>query len=219
MSEKSSYWYDSTPSTGTSNSIIWVGGDIPCLNICNNSRLTTVQVKMAEAICNLIAATNVQNIEIPECFKDAFATSNPVLIDFIVLLLNNACTQQNQITEIQNSLQTLNPLVNVDYKCCSDNPCVTTGVVNLNVALENIIQCICSLKETVQYIQDIQIGSITTIAQQALNTSQQANSKSDTNITAISNLSNRMNVVESKINDIINAASVSLAEIAAIPTI
>lgn len=166
MSEKSSYWYDSSPVKATTNEVLWVGGDIDCLGICNNSRLTTVQTKMANAICDLITTTNIDDIVIPECFKEAFATSNPVIVDFITLLLQTACTQKGQIETIEGSLETLNPLVSVDYKCCSDNPCVTTGVVKLNVALENIIQCICSLKEYVGVIPDGQtsvVGYITSL--------------------------------------------------------
>ncbi len=167
MSDKASYYYDSSPIKATTNEVLWVGGDIPCLDVCNKSRLTTVQLAIIDKLCLLTSNTDLTNVVIPECLKTAFNSGDKVLLDFIQILLDNACLQNTQITDITTSLETLNPLVTVDYKCCSDNPCITTGTVTLSVALENIIICMCDLKSyigilptgqtsVVGYIQNLQ---------------------------------------------------------------
>ena len=210
-SETNSYSYNSSPVLGTTHQIEWQGNDIACIGVCKGMRLTTVQTKMANAICDLLTATSLTDLVIPSCFTTAFDTSNPILVDFLNLLLSTACTQQGQITDLTNSLDTVNPFVTVDYKCCSENDCVTTGTVRLNVALENIIQCICDLKtlvgvlpsnqtSVVGYIQAVQgnLGVLTGVVNSYTNS-----------INAITNaqqgISERVKKTESRINCIINS--------------
>ena len=159
-SETNSYSYNSSPVLGTTHQIEWQGNDIACIGVCKGMRLTTVQTKMANAICDLLTATDLTDLEIPSCFTTAFNTSDPILVDFLNLLLSTACTQQTQITGLTNSLDNVNPFVTVDYKCCGENPCITTGTVRLNVALENIIQCICDLKALVGTLPENQTSVV-----------------------------------------------------------
>ena len=42
----------------------------------------------------------------------------------------------------------------MDYKCCSENPCVTTGTVTLSVALQNIINCLCEQKALIVELEN-----------------------------------------------------------------
>jgi hypothetical protein len=158
--ETNSYSYNSSPILGTSHQIEWQGSDIACIGVCKGMRLTTVQTKMANAICDLLTATSLTDLVIPSCFTTAFDTSDPILVDFLNLLLSTACTQQGQITELTNNQDTVNPFVTVDYKCCGENPCVTTGTVRLNIALENIIQCICDLKALVGTLPENQTSVV-----------------------------------------------------------
>jgi len=209
-SETNSYSYNSSPVLGTTHQIEWQGNDIACIGVCKGMRLTTVQTKMANAICDLLTATSLTDLVIPSCFTTAFDTSDPILVDFLNLLLSTACIQQGQITDLTNSLDTVNPFVTVDYKCCSENDCVTTGTVRLNVALENIIQCICDLKtlvgvlpsnqtSVVGYIQAVQgnLGVLTEVVNSYTNS-----------INAISSsqqgISDRVKTTELRINCIID---------------
>lgn len=168
MSERNSYSkVKRCPSMSTTDCIEYVGDSIPCLDICKGDLLTSVEYSIATKVCELVSLTDASNITIPDCFKDAWATKDKTILEFLSFLLTQACEQKTSITNIQDQLIRLDPLVTVDYKCCSDNPCVTVGEVKLSQALENIVNCLCSLKEiigvlpegqtsVVSYIQDLE---------------------------------------------------------------
>lgn len=155
------------PTTVTTDCVEYVGESIPCLDICKGDFLTDVEFNIATKVCELASLTDTSNIQLPDCFVAAWGTKDKTILEFLSFLLDQACLQKDSIESIETQLVKLDPLVTVDYKCCSDNPCVTIGEVKLSVALQNIISCICSLKEVVGtlpagktsvvgYIQDLE---------------------------------------------------------------
>lgn len=202
----SNYWYNYEPVIGTTNQVIWKGGDIPCLDVCDGSRLTTLQAAIIDKLCTLLASADVSGITLPDCFIIAWGTQDKTILNFLNFILQTACEQQKLIDELENEIQNVNPLVTIDYKCCSDNPCVTTGTVTLSEALQNIINCMCTLKEE---LDDAQTGILAAqaVAQEALTEAQATqNQLNITNQTLLA-LSTRMNNVECKINCIITNAT------------
>lgn len=202
----SSYWYNYEPIVGTTNQITWVGGDIECLGVCNGARLTTLQATIIDKLCTLVNSADVSNLQLPDCFVDAWGTQDKTILNFLNFILQTACDQQKTIEQLQVGVENVDPLVTVDYKCCSDNPCVTTGTVKLSIALQNIINCLCSLKEELEDSK-LQVTAAIAVAQQALTTAQQTQNQLINTNQSIQGLSSRLNNAECKINCIITNAT------------
>lgn len=192
---------DRCPNPTTTNCIEWVGDDIPCLDICKGDSLTVLQNAIAEKLCELVALTDASNIVIPECLRIAWGTQDKEILTFLQFILDNACSLQSQIDSINGTIANFNPLVTVDYKCCSDNPCVTTGTVTLSVALQNIINCLCTQKEEIEALSQ----TVITNSNLVLSLQQQVQAQQNlTNslITTLSQISVRLTNTENDISDI-----------------
>jgi len=109
-------------------------------------KLTTVQVSIAEKLCELVGETNVSTIVLPPCLVTAFGTRDKTILEFILFLLEESCNLQSQIDNLNTDLSIFEPMVTVDYKCCADSPCVTVGTVTVSEAIQNILNCLCDLK-------------------------------------------------------------------------
>jgi hypothetical protein len=150
MSEKSSYWYDSSPVIGTSNQITWAGGDVYCgttLVACNGTRLTTMQKAILDRICTLEGVIDMTTITFPCSLEVAWNSQDLTILNLIQYLLDNACAQKTTI----DSLPTTNdPFVTIEYCCCSGvDGCGTSVTVALSTHIQNIITCLCELKTEV----------------------------------------------------------------------
>lgn len=151
MSEKSSYWYDSSPVIGTSNQITWAGGDVYCgttLVACNGTRLTTMQKAILDRICTLEGVIDMTTITFPCSLEVAWNSQDLTILNLIQYLLDNACAQKTTI----DSLPTTNdPFVTIEYCCCSGvDGCGTSVTVALSTHIQNIITCLCEYKEEVK---------------------------------------------------------------------
>jgi hypothetical protein len=150
MSESSSYWYDSSPVLGTAAQIVWGGADVYCgetLVACKGTRLATMQVAILDRICELEGVTDMTSISIPCVLYQAWGTQDPTILNYIQYLLDNACDQK----AVVDTLPTTNdPSVSIEYCCCSNiDGCGTTVTVSLSTHIQNIITCLCNLKEEV----------------------------------------------------------------------
>ena len=129
----------------TTNCVSYQGESIPCLNICRGDSVTYVENAIAVALCKLITETDMSNVVLPPCLIEAWNTRDKTILEFIKFLLEESCTLQGQIDALNTELATFQPMVTVDYKCCSDSPCVTVGTVTVTEALQNIINCLCNV--------------------------------------------------------------------------
>jgi hypothetical protein len=129
----------------TTNCVSYQGESIPCLNICRGDSVTYVENAIAVALCKLITETDMSNVVLPPCLIEAWNTRDKTILEFIKFLLEESCTLQSQIDALNTELATFQPMVTVDYKCCSDSPCVTVGTVTVTEALQNIINCLCNV--------------------------------------------------------------------------
>lgn len=174
MSTRRSLSLDTCPPT-TTNCVSWQGPDIPCLGIETNCSITLIMETFATNICNLVGEVDMSSIILPACLVQAWGTKDPTILNFINLLLQESCTLQAEINTINSTLTGFNPLITVDFSCCSNNPCVVTGTVTLSQAIENIITCICGVINTNDNLQS-QINDLTSSVNTLTNsvTTQQA---------------------------------------------
>lgn len=148
---KSSYWYSYSPVKATTNEIIYVGKEVSCIDICTNSRLTTVQEKILDKICELVGATDATVINVPECLKDAWDTQDETILNFIQFLLDQHCV----LKEYTDTLPTTSdPIVTLTYCCCNDNNgCNTEVTLSLSAHIQKVLDCLCALKTQVDELQ------------------------------------------------------------------
>ena len=147
MSEKSSYWYDSSPVKATSNEILYVGKTVDCLDFCDKPRLTTVQEKILDKICELVGITDVTSIHIPTCLVEAWGTSDETILNFLQFLLDQHCSLKSTVDELPT---TNNPFVTISYCCCNDETgCNTQVTLTLSDHIQKILNCLCDLKDEV----------------------------------------------------------------------
>ena len=160
------------PDVITSDCVSYQGPEIPCLDICPGMKLTTVQVSIAEKLCELVGETNVSSIVLPSCLVTAWATKDKTILEFIQFLLEESCNLQSQIDTLNTELTTFEPMVTVDYKCCADSPCVTVGTETVTEAIQNVLNCLCNLKSNLGFdVCPVPSGrSLSCIVQEQTNT-------------------------------------------------
>lgn len=150
---KSSYSYDSSPILGSTNNIIWTGDEIPCLGICTGDRLTTMQNKIAEKLCEVIGEVDVSELIIPDCLKTAWGTNNPVVYEFIQFLLDQLCEQNTTIVNLSNEFANYNPTITVNYPPCCENVCLDGQTLTISQHFEKVLTCLCNLQSQVDSLQ------------------------------------------------------------------
>jgi len=163
MSEKSSYWYDSSPVIGSAVQITWGGADIKCgdkIIACKGTRLSEMQLSILERICSLESDVDICSVNIPDCFSSFFdplycTASDKTVIDFINFLLDTACNQQKDL-DTKASKDAVDPIVTLEYCCCAPtcttpggSCCGTSVEVRLSEHIQNVLECLCELKAEV----------------------------------------------------------------------
>ena len=156
------------PSPTTSDCVSFQGASVSSLGICTGMSMTSLEAIIIANIQSLLTTVDVSSIIIPACLTSLWGTNQPTIYNFINTLVQESCVLQSEIDVINTTLLTFNPLVTVDYACCSTNPCITTGTVTLTTALQNIISCVCTTNSTISSLQ----GQITILNSQiaSLNT-------------------------------------------------
>lgn len=131
----------------------------PGFSICKGDNLSNVQGEIFDKICQLIGDTDVSTVNIPCLLEPAWIDQDKTILNYFNYILEVACTQKQAITEINDSITTVDPLVSVCLKCCEGSSC-NTPQIRLSEALEKIINCLCeakaritSLEETVKILE------------------------------------------------------------------
>ena len=156
MAESNSYSYKTnyTPYKHTTDEILWNGGDVPCLGICNNITLTQLETDIANKVCELIAATDAQDLILPDCLVVAWQTKDKTILEFIKFLLDEYCVQQVVNSNLQDAINNVNPQITLQYCCCNeDSGCGTNVTLTLSDHLQKIIICLCEQVSRIDSLQ------------------------------------------------------------------
>jgi hypothetical protein len=191
----SSNQFNRAPIIGSTSQITWSGADIDCLGICSGDRLTTLQNAIATKLCELSESADVSEIIVPDCLKAAWGTQDETILNFIVFILDQLCSQASTIEDLNTAIENSNPIVTIDLGCCSDNPCVKTGTIKLSEALDSIITCLCDTKTELATLQEY-VGNVDTIT----NLSQFVNTLNST----VNSIQSTVNTLQSDITCIKN---------------
>jgi hypothetical protein len=199
-----SYLTDVCPISGPNTCISWQSGDVPCLNICNGMPISSAELIFANNICALLNTTDLSNITIPTCLQTVWniGQEDKTIFTLVNFLLEQECVLQAQITALQTPTE---PNVTVDFKCCSQNPCVTNGTVSLTTAFENIITCLCQLFTNISTLQDqinVLQNNLASLTDATTNTSNAGSLASQLILqqTSLSTLTSLFNTLEDRVN-------------------
>lgn len=141
------------PNTTSSLCIRWESGDFSCLDICNGDILSEAQFNIATQICNLISATDLSSVTIPDCLKTAWATNDPTILNFIQFLLDKHCEQQALIESLNTNEFTLETGFVITYPSCCSDECEDSPVLTLSQHLEKILTCLCQQYDRIQTLE------------------------------------------------------------------
>ncbi len=154
--ENSSTTYSRCQPAISSNCVFYQGQALECTDtfkICKGDNLTDVQITIFNKLCEVLGDIDVSHIEIPSCLTQAWDSSDLNIFNLFTLLLQEHCTLQTEIDNINTSLTDLNPQVSVCLSCCEESGCVSSAKIYLSEALNKIVACICGLKATVGQLE------------------------------------------------------------------
>lgn len=141
--------YDRCPDVLSGKCVSYQGAPIPCLKLCTGDSISYVQEQVALKLCELVGLTDMSNVVIPSCLITAWSTNDYTILNLIQTLLNNSCNLQSQIDNINTELSTFDPMITVEWKCCSTAPCYVNPTIKVSEAIQSIIDCICLVKADV----------------------------------------------------------------------
>lgn len=89
----------------TSECVVWQGGDIACLNIENNTKLSVTINQLATEICNLMGTLNLSDLDLKCVFDFCLSCPEPekTLKVVLQLIINKVCSIDEIIKNIQSS--------------------------------------------------------------------------------------------------------------------
>lgn len=143
----------------SSDCMKYVGQSNTCLDFCKGQSVSEVIEQIGEETCKIKQNTDVSDISILDLCSELRNAYNSKgydeqnvknLIDFLLFF---DCVLQGQINTINNNLTTFIPTVIADWSCLASSPCITTGSVNLNTAIQNIINAFCAQQNRIEDLE------------------------------------------------------------------
>lgn len=159
------------PDIQSSDCVKFVGESNECLDYCKGQSVSEVIEQIGIETCTIKENTDVSEQVIPSCslnFYQAQVYPEKNVKNLIDFLAKFDCNLQSQIDLINSNFSTYQPTVTVDWKCLSQNPCVTTGTVDLTTAIQNIINAYCNLEFSVQQ-QGLALSALTNTVNSLVN--------------------------------------------------
>jgi len=151
------------PTTISTNCVEWIAGDFPCLDICNGDLLTEAQFNIATKLCELVNTTDLSSVVIPSCLVEAWATTDPTILNFIQFLLNKHRDQQAQIDSLGVNEFTLNTIFSVNYPDCCVSECQPSIELKIQQHFEKVLECLCQQYDRIVALET----AVQTLATQA----------------------------------------------------
>lgn len=140
---------DSDPNNITSNSVIWQGGDIECLGICNGVKLTPLVSAIVEKVCKTIEDIDITDVELCPEFITKLGIKDKNIANLFQVLFDYNCTLTELLDNIQDQLDIKQQII-VNLKCLQPtpdtDPCGQYSDMTLNSILQIIIDAFCDLR-------------------------------------------------------------------------
>lgn len=160
-SENSSTTYSRCPQVTSTNCVFYQGKDLTCPHdesfaICKGQNMSAVQEEIFNRICQLIGDTDVTEVKIPDCLKDAWDNDDLTILNLFNFILDQQCVLKNSIDAVGTEWLTVDSLITIYNPCptncqCEDIPTVT---IKLKDALNDMITCLCNARAEIKDLQN-----------------------------------------------------------------
>ena len=160
-SENSSTTYSRCNPPVSTNCVFYQGENLTCPHdesfaICKGQNMSAVQEEIFNRICQLIGDTDVTEVNIPDCLKDAWDNDDLTILNLFNFILDQQCVLKNSIDAVGTEGLTLDSLITIYNPCptncqCEDIPTVT---IKLKDALNDMITCLCNARAEIKDLQN-----------------------------------------------------------------
>ena len=160
-SENSSTTYSRCNPPVSTNCVFYQGKDLTCPHdesfaICKGQNMSAVQEEIFNRICQLIGDTDVTEVKIPDCLKDAWDNDDLTILNLFNFILDQQCVLKNSINSVETEWLTVDSLITIYNPCptncqCEDIPTVT---IKLKDALNDMITCLCNARAEIKDLQN-----------------------------------------------------------------
>jgi hypothetical protein len=160
-SENSSTTYSRCNPPVSTNCVFYQGKDLTCPHdesfaICKRQNMSAVQEEIFNRICQLIGDTDVTEVNIPDCLKDAWDNDDLTILNLFNFILDQQCVLKNSIDAVGTEGLTVDSLITIYNPCptncqCEDIPTVT---IKLKDALNDMITCLCNARAEIKDLQN-----------------------------------------------------------------
>lgn len=154
----------------TTNCVSFQGDDYACegnFRICTGDSLTEVINDLILTTCSNATGLNMTDVVIPDCYTTYWTGKNKTVFNFIDFLITTVCSQEKEIQQVNDLLATNDPVIELDYPCCSDT-CIPGETLPVSQHLQKIILCVCGLSSTLSENSDALVALNALIQAQAL---------------------------------------------------
>lgn len=140
----------------SSDCVMYQGANLECasdetFSICKGQKLSAIQEVLFNKICSLSGQDDITTIEFPCSLQEAWEEQDPTLLNLLSYFTQIACDHQASIATLTDSVENINPAVEVCLECCEDD-CGTVKIL-LSDALNKIISCLCAAKAQITALQ------------------------------------------------------------------
>jgi hypothetical protein len=159
-SENSSTTYSRCNPPVSTNCVFYQGKDLTCPHdesfaICKRQNMSAVQEEIFNRICQLIGDTDVTEVNIPDCLKDAWDNDDLTILNLFNFILDQQCVLKNSIDAVGTEGLTVDSLITIYNPCptncqCEDIPTVT---IKLKDALNDMITCLCNARAQIKDLE------------------------------------------------------------------
>ena len=160
-SENSSTTYSRCNPPVSTNCVFYQGENLTCPHdesfaICKGQNMSAVQEEIFNRICQLIGDTDVTEVKIPDCLKDAWDNDDLTILNLFNFILDQQCVLKNSIDAVGTEGLTVDSLITIYNPCptncqCEDIPTVT---IKLKDALNDMITCLCNARAEIKDLQN-----------------------------------------------------------------
>jgi microcystin-dependent protein len=181
-----------SPGIISDNCVMYTGPNIPLLGICTGDQISNFEAKVANALLTALDGTGITpaNVTLANCptLLALLGNEMPNLANILQLLINNSCTLNTLVANIQAQLNANSGLV-WDVGCLQN---VATPI-NANTLLQAVIFQLCSLTSTVtafpaNYVQVSDLAGLVTPIVTTIITASQASGVPQQNAKMVPNV-------------------------------
>ncbi len=139
----------------SSNSVIWAGPDLPCIDLCKGDTISDVQLKVATELCKIIEQLDLSETDLG-CINDCPACPQPdkSLKKVIKLLIDAFCVLKERVDDLGEANNNANQVFDVNLRCIAQ----TDGAGNIlndnsnDQIVQSIIDQLCNNKFSIDLL-------------------------------------------------------------------